>query len=152
MASLISSASQLSSYAEWANCCAARKASRIPSKVVRYNVAPSMFVLNGPYHGSTTTLTQISPCTADQCGGSERPPWVHIVVRDRTTLQPAAQDVYDVINQMRATGVLVGSDGPLHNVLEIRPPMPFNAETTDMLAHCLNAALTSSAAARSCLE
>lgn len=38
-----------------------------------------------------------------------------------------------VVNQMRDRGILLGTEGPLHNVLKIRPPMPFSAADADLL-------------------
>ena len=35
---------------------------------------------------------------------------------------------------MRELGVLLGTDGPHHNVLKIRGPMPFDAQDADCLA------------------
>jgi 4-aminobutyrate aminotransferase-like enzyme/Ser/Thr protein kinase RdoA (MazF antagonist)/murein DD-endopeptidase MepM/ murein hydrolase activator NlpD len=49
------------------------------------------------------------------------------LVRDRATLAPAAAEASYVVNRMRDEGILLGSDGPHHNVLKIRPPMPFDA-------------------------
>ena len=31
-----------------------------------------------------------------------------------------------IINNMRNNGILVSTDGPHHNVIKIKPPMPFN--------------------------
>lgn len=36
-----------------------------------------------------------------------------------------------IVNAMRDKGILIGTDGPLHNVLKIRPPMPFSTNDTD---------------------
>jgi Ser/Thr protein kinase RdoA (MazF antagonist) len=36
-----------------------------------------------------------------------------------------------------SASVLIGTDGPHHNVLKIRPPMPFNTEDADVLASAL---------------
>ena len=30
------------------------------------------------------------------------------------------------VNRMREHGILLGTDGPYHNVVKIRPPMPFD--------------------------
>jgi 4-aminobutyrate aminotransferase-like enzyme len=35
---------------------------------------------------------------------------------------------------MRERGVLVGTDGPFHNVLKIKPPLCFTARDADRLA------------------
>jgi len=66
------------------------------------------------------------------------------LVRNRDTLEPAAQEATDIVNRMRDAGVLIGTDGPFHNVLKIRPPMPFNAEDADALVTCLDDALARS--------
>jgi 4-aminobutyrate aminotransferase-like enzyme len=67
------------------------------------------------------------------------------LVRSRDTLEPAAQEATEIVNRMREAGVLIGTDGPFHNVLKIRPPMPFNAEDAETLVKCLNDALARSA-------
>jgi 4-aminobutyrate aminotransferase-like enzyme len=63
------------------------------------------------------------------------------LVRNRETLEPATHEAGEIINRMREAGVLIGTDGPFHNVLKIRPPMPFNAEDADTLVKCLDGAL-----------
>jgi 4-aminobutyrate aminotransferase-like enzyme len=47
------------------------------------------------------------------------------LVRDRDTLEPAGAEASFVANRMRDRGILLGTDGPHHNVVKIRPPMPF---------------------------
>ncbi len=42
---------------------------------------------------------------------------------------------------MREKGVLAGTDGPYHNVVKIRPPMPFTAENADQLVAVLDEVL-----------
>jgi len=59
------------------------------------------------------------------------------LVRDRDTLEPATTEASDVVNRLREEGILIGTDGPHHNVLKIRPPMPFNAEDADVLVSTL---------------
>ena len=61
------------------------------------------------------------------------------LVRDRKTLEPAATEASDVVDRLRDEGILIGTDGPHHNVLKIRPPMPFNTEDADALASALEA-------------
>jgi len=41
------------------------------------------------------------------------------------------------VNRMREHGVLIGTDGPHHNVLKIRPPMPFSAADANELLSAL---------------
>ena len=67
------------------------------------------------------------------------------LVRDRSTLEPATAAAAAVVNQMREDGVLIGTDGPSHNVLKIRPPMPFDDDDVDTLIASLDGALRSSA-------
>ena len=38
-----------------------------------------------------------------------------------------------IVNQMRERGILLGTEGPRHNVIKIRPPMPFNESDADIL-------------------
>jgi 4-aminobutyrate aminotransferase-like enzyme len=38
-----------------------------------------------------------------------------------------------VMNQMRERSILLGTDGPRHNVIKIRPPMPFTERNADQL-------------------
>ena len=39
---------------------------------------------------------------------------------------------------MRELGILLSTDGPLHNVLKIKPPMVFSKENADHLADALD--------------
>jgi 4-aminobutyrate aminotransferase-like enzyme len=43
-----------------------------------------------------------------------------------------------IVNQMRERGILFGTDGPQHNVLKIRPPMPFSEENAEELLAALD--------------
>ncbi|HZO23306.1 MAG TPA: aminotransferase class III-fold pyridoxal phosphate-dependent enzyme [Steroidobacteraceae bacterium] len=63
------------------------------------------------------------------------------LVRDRHTLEPAAEEASIVVNRLREQGVLIGTEGPHENVLKIRPPMPFNQEDAGMLISALEDAL-----------
>ena len=55
------------------------------------------------------------------------------LVRDMTTLEPAAAEASFIANRMRDHGILLGTDGPYHNVVKIRPPMPFSASDAEFL-------------------
>jgi 4-aminobutyrate aminotransferase-like enzyme/Ser/Thr protein kinase RdoA (MazF antagonist) len=55
------------------------------------------------------------------------------LVRDRETLEPAAEEASFISNRFREEGILLGTDGPLHNVIKIRPPMPFSETDADLL-------------------
>jgi 4-aminobutyrate aminotransferase-like enzyme len=62
-------------------------------------------------------------------------------VKDRTTLEPAADELNEVIEQMKERGFLLSTDGPLHNVLKIKPPIVFNKQNADGLITNLNEVL-----------
>jgi 4-aminobutyrate aminotransferase-like enzyme/Ser/Thr protein kinase RdoA (MazF antagonist) len=64
------------------------------------------------------------------------------LVRDKDTLDPASAEASYVVNRMREEGILLGTDGPHHNVLKIRPPMPFNADDADVLVATLGRVLS----------
>ena len=55
------------------------------------------------------------------------------LVRDRATLAPAAAQAAYIAERMRQRGILIGTEGPLHNVLKIRPPMVFNSADAKFL-------------------
>jgi 4-aminobutyrate aminotransferase-like enzyme/Ser/Thr protein kinase RdoA (MazF antagonist) len=63
------------------------------------------------------------------------------LVRDRETLEPAAREASYVANRLREIGILLGTDGPYHNVVKIRPPMPFSDEDADVLVGALDRAI-----------
>ena len=54
------------------------------------------------------------------------------LVRDRETLEPAAEEASFISNRFREAGILLGTDGPFHNVIKIRPPMPFSEADADL--------------------
>jgi len=64
------------------------------------------------------------------------------LVRSRETLEPATAEADLVVNRMREEGILLGTDGPFHNVIKIRPPMPFSAGDADRLIATLGKILT----------
>ncbi|MFN7943409.1 MAG: aminotransferase class III-fold pyridoxal phosphate-dependent enzyme [Thermoanaerobaculia bacterium] len=63
------------------------------------------------------------------------------LVRDRDTLEPAADEATFVVDRMRQRGVLVGTDGPYHNVIKIRGPMPLALADADQVVDTLSRAL-----------
>ncbi len=67
--------------------------------------------------------------------------WGVELVRDRATLEPAGEEASFVANRMRERGVLLGTDGPYHNVIKIRPPMPFTEADGELLVYELERAL-----------
>jgi 4-aminobutyrate aminotransferase-like enzyme len=64
------------------------------------------------------------------------------LVRDRDTREPAGAEASAVANRMRERGILLGTDGPHHNVVKIRPPMPFSLDDADRLVDTLDEALS----------
>ena len=63
------------------------------------------------------------------------------LVRDRETLEPAGEEASFVANRMRERGILLGTDGPYHNVVKIRPPMPFAGADAHLLIEALDQSL-----------
>lgn len=63
------------------------------------------------------------------------------LVRDRSTLAPAAKEAAYVANRMRECGILLSTDGPFHNVLKIKPPLVFNEANADVLVATLDRVL-----------
>lgn len=48
---------------------------------------------------------------------------------------------HEIVNALREQAILIGTDGPLHNVLKIRPPMPFSLSDADHLLTALESIL-----------
>lgn len=63
------------------------------------------------------------------------------LVRDRDTLAPATAEAGAIANAMREAGVLISTDGPVDNVLKIKPPMAFAIPEADLLLTALEDAL-----------
>jgi 4-aminobutyrate aminotransferase-like enzyme/Ser/Thr protein kinase RdoA (MazF antagonist) len=55
------------------------------------------------------------------------------LVTDRGTLDPAARQADYIVNRLRERGILVSTDGPLHNVIKIKPPLQFSESDADRL-------------------
>ena len=62
-------------------------------------------------------------------------------VRDHTTLEPADSEAAAIVEAMRDRGILLSTDGPLHNVIKIKPPLQFSEENVDALVENLDAVL-----------
>jgi 4-aminobutyrate aminotransferase-like enzyme/Ser/Thr protein kinase RdoA (MazF antagonist) len=60
------------------------------------------------------------------------------LVRDPATLEPADREATDIVNAMRQRGVLLSTDGPLHNVIKIKPPMVLDENDIDMTLRLLD--------------
>jgi len=63
------------------------------------------------------------------------------MVKSKDTLEPALPEIDLVVEFVKAKGYLLSTDGPLHNVLKIKPPMPFNKQNADELINYLDEAL-----------
>ncbi|HLK69286.1 MAG TPA: aminotransferase class III-fold pyridoxal phosphate-dependent enzyme [Bryobacteraceae bacterium] len=63
------------------------------------------------------------------------------LVRDRQTLEPAADEASALVNQMKDLGVLLSTDGPMHNVIKIKPPLVFDRTDADLLVDHLDRVL-----------
>jgi len=60
------------------------------------------------------------------------------LVRDRRTLEPAADEAAYVANRLRECGILTGTDGPHHNVIKIRPPLVFSEDDANLFLATLD--------------
>jgi len=63
------------------------------------------------------------------------------LVRDRDTLEAADTEATAVIDAMRGRGFLLSTDGPLHNVLKIKPPMVVQTEDLSAMLKALDQVL-----------
>jgi len=59
------------------------------------------------------------------------------LVRDRETLEPADTEASRVIDEMKARGFLLSTDGPFHNVLKIKPPLVLQQEDIEEVLEAL---------------
>ncbi len=64
------------------------------------------------------------------------------MVKDRITMEPAVPEIDIIVEKMKEKGYLLSTDGPLHNVLKIKPPMPFNQQNADEMLQVLDVVLT----------
>ena len=63
------------------------------------------------------------------------------LVRDHNNLEPAAKEASYLIERMKDCGILLSTDGPLHNVIKIKPPICFNEQDADLLVRRLDSVL-----------
>jgi 4-aminobutyrate aminotransferase-like enzyme len=64
------------------------------------------------------------------------------MVKDRQTKEPAVAEINALVESMKERGFLLSTDGPLYNVLKIKPPLVFSKQNAaDMVRH-LDEALT----------
>ena len=79
------------------------------------------------------TLQQRHPLIADVRGSG-----LFLGVEFVRDLEPATLDASRIVNRLREHGILIGTDGPHHNVLKIRPPMPFDETNADLVITTLS--------------
>lgn len=60
------------------------------------------------------------------------------LVRDRETLEPAAEQASALVNRLKERGILLSTDGPWHNVIKFKPPLVFSRENADFLVAMLD--------------
>ena len=63
------------------------------------------------------------------------------LVTDRDTQEPATELAKSVIEEMKNRGILLSTDGPLNNVLKIKPPLVFSELNADLLVKTLGEVL-----------
>ncbi|MCK5390177.1 MAG: aminotransferase class III-fold pyridoxal phosphate-dependent enzyme, partial [Candidatus Thorarchaeota archaeon] len=63
------------------------------------------------------------------------------LVRDQQSLEPAVEETKYVVERLKDLGILVSLDGPLNNVLKIKPPLVFTKENADTLVEALDQVL-----------
>ena len=63
------------------------------------------------------------------------------LVRDPETLEPAAGEARYLVNRLRELGILTGTDGPLHNVIKLRPTMVTESRDVIVLLEALEQTL-----------
>ncbi|MHA2243041.1 MAG: aminotransferase class III-fold pyridoxal phosphate-dependent enzyme, partial [Candidatus Thorarchaeota archaeon] len=64
------------------------------------------------------------------------------LVRNLETLDPADREAKYIINRMKEKRILISVDGPLHNVLKIKPPLVFTKQNADFLVDTLDEILS----------
>ena len=63
------------------------------------------------------------------------------IVSDREKRTADGACTEKILDGLRQSGVLVGSDGPHDNVVKLRPSMVFGREHADLLLQCLDETL-----------
>jgi 4-aminobutyrate aminotransferase-like enzyme len=63
------------------------------------------------------------------------------LVLDRDTLAAAPAQASYVVERMKDRGILLSTDGPLHNVVKMKPPLVFSEADADRVVAALDAVL-----------
>ena len=61
---------------------------------------------------------------------------------NRETLELAAAHASYIINRAKDYRILLSTDGPLNNVIKLKPPIVFTNENADNVVHVLDRILT----------
>ncbi|MEP7371977.1 MAG: aminotransferase class III-fold pyridoxal phosphate-dependent enzyme [Chitinophagaceae bacterium] len=64
------------------------------------------------------------------------------MIRNQKTLEPAVPEIDYAVEKMKDRGFFISTDGPLHNVLKIKPPLVFTIENADELTKNLDEVLS----------
>lgn len=72
------------------------------------------------------------------------------LVRDRETPEPAAVDAAELTERMKDRRILLSTDGLLHNVIKMKPPMVLTEDDVDMTARAFDDAPSRWSAADEC--
>ena len=64
------------------------------------------------------------------------------LVKDRESLEPATAQAAHIVGQLRNAGYLLSTDGPLDNVLKLKPPMVFSKQQSDLVMDELDRVLS----------
>lgn len=63
------------------------------------------------------------------------------LVTNRETLEPATDHADYVINRLRDHGILISTDGPMENILKLKPPIVFSEKNADEVVAVLDKVL-----------
>ncbi|HPB53067.1 MAG TPA: aminotransferase class III-fold pyridoxal phosphate-dependent enzyme [Saprospiraceae bacterium] len=64
------------------------------------------------------------------------------LVRNRVSKEPAVPEIDVIVERMKGRGFLLSTDGPLHNVLKIKPPMVISRQNCIDLVQALDEVLS----------
>jgi 4-aminobutyrate aminotransferase-like enzyme len=67
------------------------------------------------------------------------------LVLDRDSREPAPAQAAHLVERMRERGVLLSADGPLHNVIKLKPPLVFSQTDAELLLGALTDTLAEDA-------
>ncbi len=60
------------------------------------------------------------------------------LVKDRQTLAPATQEANRLVNALKESQILLGTDGPFDNVIKFKPPMVMSEADADMTVRVMD--------------